>query len=129
MRNIAIFPVRRFQVDPQATRLALRLLQGGAAVAIYIEGERSWNGQLQEPRPGTIRLALRAGAPIILCVVSGSYQVWPRWDRRPRPGPVRIRFLPPVHFEPLRGQANRDATAEATERIMSSIRATLEEPA
>ena len=35
------FPVRRFEADLQAIRQARRLLEGGAAVAMFPEGHRS----------------------------------------------------------------------------------------
>jgi 1-acyl-sn-glycerol-3-phosphate acyltransferase len=126
MRHICVFPVRRFQIDPQAVRHSLRLLSNGGIVAVYIEGERAWNGQLQEPRHGTVRMAIRAGVPIIICAVTGTYEVWPRWSSRPRPGPIRIRFLPPIQIPQLRGQANRDAVPDATGRIMSRLREALQ---
>src|SRR5690606_30774042 len=53
MPRLKSFPVRRFEPDPQAVRLALRRLQEGHGVGIYIEGERSWDGRLQAPRRGT----------------------------------------------------------------------------
>ena len=61
MKRLLSFPVRRYQADPQAVRYALRQLDRGEGVAIYIEGERTWDGTLQPPRLGTVRLALKAG--------------------------------------------------------------------
>ncbi|MGD8277247.1 MAG: lysophospholipid acyltransferase family protein, partial [Gemmatimonadota bacterium] len=92
MHRLCSFPVRRYQVDPQAVRIALRHLEAGRLVAIYIEGERSWNGRIQEPRKGTVRLALKAGVPVIPCAISGTYEVMPRWSRRIRPGPIIYHF-------------------------------------
>jgi 1-acyl-sn-glycerol-3-phosphate acyltransferase len=120
MRHVCVFPVRRFQVDPQAARYALRLLEAGEAVAVYIEGERSWNRKLQPPRRGTARLALRTAAPTVLCAISGTYDAWPRWDRRPRPAPVHIRFTP-IDLPTLRGDENRLRARDTAHRIMDGL--------
>jgi 1-acyl-sn-glycerol-3-phosphate acyltransferase len=122
LRRIYAFPVRRYQVDPQAVRVALRRLSQNCGVAIYIEGERSWDGELQEPRPGTIRLALKAGVPVIPCVIQGSYEASPRWDGRIRPGRVSIAVLPPIAFPRLDGRRNREpALQDAQRTIMNAL--------
>jgi 1-acyl-sn-glycerol-3-phosphate acyltransferase len=126
MKRLYGFPVRRYQVDPQAARVALRRLSEGEAVHIYIEGERTWDGSLQDPRPGTVRIALKAGVPIIPCVVDGAYDAWPRWSRTIRRTNVRVAFGPAIHFRPFASRAEREAALpEASERIMSTLAAML----
>jgi 1-acyl-sn-glycerol-3-phosphate acyltransferase len=125
MPHILTFPVRRYQVDPQAVRTALRLLQRGNGVAIYIEGERSWNGRLQELRRGTVRLLLRAGVPVVPTVIAGSYNAWPRWAARPSRANVTIEFLEPITRPALRGSANRAAVSETTSQIAAILSAGL----
>lgn len=126
LRRCYAFPVRRYRVDPQAVRVALRRLAQGHPVHIYIEGERSWDGGLQKPRPGTVRLALRAGVPILPCAIAGAYDVWPRWHRGIRRGTVRVAFGEPFHLPVPRSRAEREARLpEAAERIMGAIRSLL----
>lgn len=123
MRHLWSFPVRRHQVDPLSVRLALRFLRDGEGVCIYVEGERSWDGRLQKPRRGTIRLALKAGVPVIPAVITGSYEAWPRWDRRIRRHHVRITFGPPIPLPHLDRRSEREAfLTEATDRIMGTLR-------
>lgn len=107
--RIGSFPTRRYRVDPQAVRVALRELERGRGVGIYPEGERSWDGQLQPLRKGTMRLLLKAGVPIVPCGISGSYDVWPRWSKRPRRCRVRVRFGPPIEFGRHDDRAEREA--------------------
>jgi 1-acyl-sn-glycerol-3-phosphate acyltransferase len=116
------FPVRRFEVDPQAVRLALRYLQQGEGVGIYIEGERSWDGRLQPLRRGTVRLVLKAGVPVIPCGIGGAYDAWPRWDRRPARARIRITVGEPLRFPRCDHRAQREAhLEEAYERISSTL--------
>jgi len=122
MTQLYAFPVRRFEIDPQAVRHVLRRLHEGEGVAIYIEGERSWDGKLQRPRLGTVRLALKAGVPIIPCRVDGAYEAWPRWDRKVKRHPIRIEFREPLQLPQLDSRAVREPqVAAAADRIMSAI--------
>ena len=124
LRRVRTFPVRRFQVDPQAVRLVLRNLEAGYGVGIYLEGERTWDGTLQPFRRGAIRLILRAGVPVIPCGISGAYDVWPRWDRGIRRGTIRIRFGEPMRFPPIEDRAERDRRVpEAARRLREGIEA------
>ena len=126
LAHIYVFPVRRYQIDAQAVRTVLRRLSHGHAVMIYVEGERTWDGRLQPPRRGVIRLLLKAGVPIIPCRIEGSYEVMPRWDSRIRPGTVHITFGPPMQFPRLDERADReralpDAIAAVTAALSGQI--------
>ncbi|MBX6363605.1 MAG: 1-acyl-sn-glycerol-3-phosphate acyltransferase [Gemmatimonadetes bacterium] len=124
MPRLLAFPVRRYRVDPQVVRVALRHLDRGDGVGVYIEGERSWDGRLQPPRLGTVRLVLKAGVPVIPCGVSGTYDVWPRWDRGLRRAPVGVAFGAPIRFPKLDDRAEREkALPKAASDLMAAIAA------
>lgn len=121
--RLGAFPVRRFRIDPQTVRTALRLLNDGHGVCIYPEGERCWDGRIQPFRNGTLRVALAAmdsGIPVIPVGISGMFEVWPRWA-----GPIRGNHDITLRFgEPLRVNlpaselgALHDGIASASSRI------------
>lgn len=120
LKALKSFPVRRFEIDPQAVRMALRHLEAGHGVGIYVEGERSWDGRLQPPRLGTIRLLLKAGAPVIPCGIHGAYETWPRWGKLRRRGVVTIRCGEPLRFPRLDSRADREAVLEETREVLMS---------
>jgi 1-acyl-sn-glycerol-3-phosphate acyltransferase len=120
------FPVRRFEVDPQAVRQALRRLSAGHPVLIYIEGERSWDGKLQPLRRGTVRLALKACVPIITARIDGTYDAWPRWDRRIKRRRVRIEFRKPFQLPQVSSRAQREEhVTQAAEQIERALQPSL----
>ncbi|MBW3553812.1 MAG: 1-acyl-sn-glycerol-3-phosphate acyltransferase [Gemmatimonadetes bacterium] len=122
LRRLKSFPVRRFETDPQAVRIALRRLREGYGVGIYIEGERSWDGRLQPPRLGALRLILKAGVPVVPCGVSGAYDVWPRWDRALKRGRVRIKIGPTMRFPQLDSKPEREvALPDVGARVMEAL--------
>jgi len=117
LAGLGAFPVRRYRVDPQTVRVLLRLLDEGQGVCVYPEGERSWDGALQPFRRGTLRVALRAGVPIIPVGISGTYDLMPRWLKRPRPGaPVSLRFGEPMCLGAIRDRSTRDRRLPEFER-------------
>jgi 1-acyl-sn-glycerol-3-phosphate acyltransferase len=116
------FPVRRFETDPQAVRHVLRRLADGHGVIIYVEGERSWDGRLQPPRLGTVRVALKAGVPVVPCRIDGAYDAWPRWDRKIKRQRIIVEFRPALRFPRLDSKVEREAhLAEAADRIMGAL--------
>lgn len=117
-------PARRFKVDPQVVRAALRHLDAGHGVCIYPEGERTWDGTIQRLRRGALRLVLKAGVPVVPCGIDGSFDVWPRWSRRIRRSTVTVRFGAPIRFGQFDDRDERDARLEDTE---SRIRGALSE--
>lgn len=120
--KIGSFPTRRYQVDPQAVRTALRLLDEGKGVGIYPEGERSWDARLQPLRRGTVRLILKAGVPVVPCGIDGSFHIRPRWGSGLQRGAVTIRFGEPLYFPAQNVRSEREAALpDATRTIEAAL--------
>lgn len=64
-------PLDRFQADPLAVRMALRVLREGGAVGVFPEGRRG-NGELDTFRRGAAYLAMVTGAPVVPLTFIGS---------------------------------------------------------
>jgi 1-acyl-sn-glycerol-3-phosphate acyltransferase len=130
--RVGAVPTRRFQIDAQAVRVALRLVERGEGVGVFPEGERSWDGGLQPLRRGAIKLLLKAGVPVIPCGMVGTYGVLPRWGHMNwlKVGlgrePVIIRYGEPMQFGRHDDRASREqARREATVRIEAALQAVM----
>ncbi len=88
-------PVRRFSGDPSAISLIRDFLQKGVKVGIFPEGERSWDGSLGSFKEGTVKLLMALGTPVFPIAVIGTFEVWPRWRKKPRRYPMEIRVCAP----------------------------------
>jgi len=121
------FPVRRYTVDVQAVRNAIRVVQSGHILGIFPEGERNWDNRLLPFKRGTMRLVLALGVPIIPVGISGAYGLMPRWTHRISRVPVHVRFGAPVHIEPvpIAAQSEEDIAAVA-EKLRGSIQALIQ---
>lgn len=118
------FPVRRYTVDVQAVRNAIRVVQGGHILGIFPEGERSWDGRMLPFKRGAMRLVLALGAPVIPVGIAGAYDLMPRWTHRVKKVPVHVRFGAPLHIAPVSSSAQTEENIVAvTEKIRGAIQA------
>jgi len=65
-------PIRRGEVDLEAIRQALSVLQSGGILAVAPEGTRSGHGRLGRGNPGVVLLAQMSGAPLLPLVYYGG---------------------------------------------------------
>jgi 1-acyl-sn-glycerol-3-phosphate acyltransferase len=118
MRAIGTFPVRRGEVDTDAMRTAIALLQRGEIVGMFPEGTRRVKGLRKKfepkPHPGTARIALAAGVPLVPAAVAGT-------DRLLRLSRVTVAYGAPIALDDLAGLPRRRAAEIATERLMAAI--------
>lgn len=116
------FPVRRDIADVRAIDTALALLERGQAVGVYPEGTRSRTGEMLPFLKGAAWLAVRTGAPLVPCGLSGTGAagrgIWKHLRRKD----VRVRFGPPIRVEVEANAAARREKAEAvTAELLKSI--------
>ncbi|MGH1548656.1 lysophospholipid acyltransferase family protein [Leifsonia poae] len=98
-----------------------RIIDTGAAFALYPEGTRSLDGRLYKGRTGIGWLALTTGAVVVPVGLIGTDQMQPVGAKFPKPHRITVRFGEPLdlsHFGPPEsGRARR----QATDAIMAAI--------
>jgi 1-acyl-sn-glycerol-3-phosphate acyltransferase len=70
-------------------------IKAGGAMIIFPEGTRGKGKGMLPFKPGSLKLATKAGAPMVPLAITGSYDVFEK-NYRFRPGPVSINFAPPI---------------------------------
>jgi len=94
-RTLNIVPVDPDTHLLRAMRAGAGGLRAGKILNLYPEGQRSFDGRLQEFKNGAAILATELDLPIIPVAIDGTYRVWPRDSWRIRPARVRISFGEP----------------------------------
>jgi 1-acyl-sn-glycerol-3-phosphate acyltransferase len=69
-----------------------KMLKEGHALLIFPEGERTWDGKMQELKPGVTLLIRRVpNLSVVPAAVAGAFEAWPRFRKLPR-------LLPPFRL-------------------------------
>lgn len=120
MYSSGSFPVHRGRLDRKAIRKAQQVLAKGGVLAIFPEGRRSENAQLQPALSGAVLIALRSGVPILPVAISGTEKLTGVTSalRRPR---VTINFGHPFYLPPINSKLTKEKRAELTNLVMQHI--------
>ncbi|WP_392531672.1 lysophospholipid acyltransferase family protein [Nostoc sp. C117] len=86
------YPVSRGNADRNAIRSALEYLNHGWAVGVFLEGTRTPDGRITDPKRGALLLAAKAKAPILPVSLLGTEGILQKGSKIPRSVPVTIRI-------------------------------------
>ncbi len=92
-------------------------LKEGYSMVIFPEGTRSKGATLGEFKPGSLKLALKAGVPIVPITIRGSYKIMEQNGFIIKPAHVEITIAAPI---PTAGLTKEEA-AELPERVREII--------
>src|SRR5579862_4849102 len=94
MRIGSLVPVDRGNRDAgvSAVRDAVKTIQQGLNMTIYVEGKRSFDGKLLPFKKGPFYLAEECKVPIVPITISGTEEVMPKARFAISPGEVTVQF-------------------------------------
>src|ERR1700681_696237 len=116
------FPFSRTGGAKEQLHSASQLLKAGWNLVFFAEGSRSPDGRIQEFKPGVGFLAKETGTPVVPLHIRGAYQVMPRGQKLPLPGPIRVRI-----GKPMSPQA-KEGSREFTARVEKAVRTLAAQP-
>jgi len=124
LRTFQVIPVGRSGVDTAATKLAIRLAQGGGLVGMFPEGRinETHDPILLPGRPGIALVALKARVPIIPVWISGSpYDGTPIGPLKMR-AHVRVKIGQTIDISPYFGREKEEGvTQKITLRVLKEL--------
>jgi 1-acyl-sn-glycerol-3-phosphate acyltransferase len=117
MRLGELVPVDRGNRDAgiAAVRDAVKAIQGGLNMTIYVEGKRSFDGRLLPFKKGPFYLAYECKVPVVPITISGTEEVMPKARFAITAGTVTVQFHDPI--EP--------ADFGSRELLMAKVRAVI----
>jgi len=114
------FPFSRTGGAQAQLNASSRLLKSGWNLVLFPEGSRSPDGRIQEFKPGVGHLANETGTPVVPMHIRGAYQIMPRGQKLPLPGPARVRIGRPMSPNPKEGSREFSARVEKAVRALSA---------
>ena len=99
LQAMGMIPKRKFTPDTRAIRTLRGWAEAGAAVGIFPEGERSWDGNPLPMVPGIGKLVRFLNAPVVTAQIHNGDHHWPRWAIHHRATRVHVKFSAPVRFD------------------------------
>jgi 1-acyl-sn-glycerol-3-phosphate acyltransferase len=92
-------------------------LKAGYSMVIFPEGTRSKGATLGEFKAGSLKIALKAGVPIIPITISGSYKIMEQNGFIIKPAEVKLTIHDPIPTVGL----NKEQATELTEKVKKII--------
>ncbi|MDR2186207.1 MAG: 1-acyl-sn-glycerol-3-phosphate acyltransferase [Treponema sp.] len=123
--NIWILLLGGLFIDRKNTRRALTTINKGIerirkgdAMIVFPEGTRSKGRGLLPFKPGSLKLATRAGALVVPMAIAGSYDVFEK-TYRVRAAPVRVVFSPAIDTAALSAEGRKRNLADQVCRVIA----------
>jgi 1-acyl-sn-glycerol-3-phosphate acyltransferase len=86
------YPVKRGMGDRSAIRSALECLEDGWAIGVFLEGTRTLDGRIHNPKLGAALIAAKAKAPLLPVSLWGTEKILTKGSPIPRPASVTVRI-------------------------------------
>jgi len=115
---LGAYPVNREGVDRKAIRQAISRLEEGWATGIFIEGTRTADGKIHEPKLGAALIASKAQAPLLPICLYGTEKILESGKKFPRSIDIHIR-IGDIIEPPLSGK--KEVLEAATRECANAI--------
>jgi 1-acyl-sn-glycerol-3-phosphate acyltransferase len=109
------------QAAQDALEQSKRIIETGAAFALYPEGTRSLDGRLYKGRTGVAWLALATGAKVVPVGLIGTDKLQPVGAKIPRLRRITVAFGEPIDVAGYGTAESGRARRQATDEIMAAI--------
>ena len=123
-RLIGAIPVARSGRDTFATRSAIRALHEGQVLGIFPEGRIERERALMPFQTGVAMMAIKTEVPIVPACLDGTQRGKPMLQAFLDANDAQIAFGDPIELN--RSSTDKDALADATDRIRGSIQSLMD---
>lgn len=112
------YPVSRGTADRTAIRAALNSLEQGWAVGVFLQGTRTGDGQITDPKRGAALIAAKAKAPLLPVCLWGTHAIEEKGKKVPRRVPVTVRIGNAIDYSE---STDKEALMAVTQKCAEAI--------
>jgi 1-acyl-sn-glycerol-3-phosphate acyltransferase len=92
IRLYGAFPVNRGAADRSAIRAALNSIEEGWATGVFLQGTRTSDGRITDPKLGAALIAQKAQVPLLPICLWGTEKIVSKGQYLPKRTPVTVRI-------------------------------------
>jgi 1-acyl-sn-glycerol-3-phosphate acyltransferase len=92
IRLYGAFPVNRGAADRSAIRAALTSLEQGWATGVFLQGSRTPDGRITDPKLGAALIAQKAQVPLLPICMWGTEKIVSKGQYLPKRTPITVRI-------------------------------------
>ncbi len=118
------YPVKRGTGDRAAIRAAIATLEQGWATGVFLEGTRTMDGKITDPKLGAVLIAAKTNVPLLPVSIWGTHEILPKGSKFPRLYPVTIRvgeLIPPP--DPKSDRLELQAITDKCAQVINDLHA------
>ncbi|NER34497.1 MAG: 1-acyl-sn-glycerol-3-phosphate acyltransferase [Oscillatoria sp. SIO1A7] len=120
IRLYGAYPVRRGSVDRSALKAALSYLKEGWATGVFLQGTRTPNARITNPKLGAALIAAKTKAPLLPVSLWGTQNIVKKGSLLPKPVPVTVRIGELIDAP---SSTEREELEAVTDRCVEAIHA------
>lgn len=118
IRLYGAYPVKRGSADRSAIREALKQLDNGWAVGVFLQGTRTADGRIPNPKLGAALIAAKAQVPLLPVSAWGTHRIIKKDTKLPQRVPVTVRIGEPL---PPPASTEKEVLWETTQQCVDAI--------
>lgn len=92
IRLYGAYPVNRQAADRSSIRAALNSLEAGWATGVFLQGTRTEDGRITEPKLGAAMIAAKAKVPLLPVSLWGTANILEKGSAMPQLVPITVRI-------------------------------------
>lgn len=115
------YPVKRGTSDRQAIRSSLGYLEQGWATGVFLQGTRTADARITDPKVGAALIAAKAQAPLLPVCLWGTQAIVQKGQYWPRSVPLTIRIAPPIPAPPSGDREALEAVTQECTQIINTL--------
>lgn len=112
------YPVNRGTADRTAIRSALERIENGWAVGVFLDGTRTPDGRITDPKRGAALLAAKAKVPILPVSLWGTQKILQKGSMIPQAVPITVRI---GNLIDAPSSTNKDELLDITQKCAAII--------
>jgi 1-acyl-sn-glycerol-3-phosphate acyltransferase len=117
-------PVDRDGSDMGALKTVIKRVREGHGIALFPEGTRTRDGNLQSAKAGIGLVIAKTRAPVVPMRIFGAFEAFPRDRKLPKRHPITIVIGEPIYFTDADiAEGGRDVYQKLSDRVMERIAA------